>query len=935
MGQHEDRKSGAEPWENYWGKARPDEQQEVNWHPLVYHCLDVAAAGVELLRCDPRLVSSFERATGCAAGPLLPWLTFFLVLHDLGKFSVPFQQQVPELQEKLQGKKPEFSSSVRHDRLGFYLYQSRFGDWFFKKCGGLLSVGGRPIGPGTLDPWWMAVTGHHGRPPDGAVDFDIPLQFGSDGAAAAEHFAGEIFRLLSPGPLSLSSKEAIKTSSWLLAGLAVLADWLGSNQEFFKYRGFEPPGRLPLALPAYWEVAQEQARKAVEWAGLVPVASAPARTMGELFPKIKDPSPLQVLCAGLPLAPGPQIFIVEDATGAGKTEAALMLAHRLIEGGHADGLYVAMPTMATANGMFPRVAGVLPAMFAGPPSLVLAHSSARLAQQLQQQGASKVFDGAEGKTNNLAEEATDERGRGDTATRHATAWLSDSAKKALLAPVGVGTLDQALLAALPANHSPLRLLGLHRKVLIVDEVHACDVYMSKILDRLLAFHARLGGSAILLSATLAVEQRQRLLDAFLGAAGDSTVELRDYPSLAHGSQGATCVHPVRSSSRSERDVGVEWLTDAAQVRGFLLDSAARGGCGAWVKNTVTDAIEACGRLRCEARARGEQVEVLLFHARFALGDRLEIEEQVLRRFGPESTPEDRARTLLVATQVIEQSLDLDFDAMVSDLAPVDLLIQRAGRLRRHPRATSGARVEGPDQRGRPCLRVFSPPWSDDPEPSWLTSSELRRTAMVYPAQAHLWRTMRAIRARGALRIPVDARALVEAVYGADAPTPPGMETPQLAYEGKELARESAASVVALRPELGYCHSANGGWQDDTIARTRLGEATSRVRLAVDEAGELRPLISAPGQPPWVAWALSEVSVRADLISAEFPGDASLIEAAKKRMSDQGRFVVLLVLRPVGGGLVGHALGQRRGTPRLMKISYDRQLGLEAAEMKGT
>jgi CRISPR-associated endonuclease/helicase Cas3 len=192
-----------------------------------------------------------------------------------------------------------------------------------------------------------------------------------------------------------------------------------------------------------------------------------------------------------------------------------------------------------------------------------------------------------------------------------------------------------------------------------------------------------------------------------------------------------------------------------------------------------------------------------------------------------------------------------------------------------------------------------------------------------------------LRERQALRVPEEARALVEGVYGPEALTPPSLENPQFLYEGKELAQESIAQFAALKPDSGYRRGLDGAWQDDTVVRTRLGEESCRVRLAVEEEGKLRPLVEAPGQPWWVSWALSEVSVRTNLLAAENPGDATLIEAAKKQMSDEGRFVVLVVLRREGDLFEGTALAKRGRALRPMRVTYSRQNGLQATERKGT
>ncbi len=287
----------------------------------------------------------------------------------------------------------------------------------------------------------------------------------------------------------------------------------------------------------------------------------------------------------------------------------------------------------------------------------------------------------------------------EPAEAHCAAWLAADGRRALLAQVGVGTLDQALLAALPVRHAPLRLQGLSCKVLIVDEAHAFDPYMRRELVALLRFHAALGGSVVLLSATLPLAVRQGLVDAFRDGleAAPQTLARRNTRSRRSPRLTVSRRHPATwIAARACPPRGSDAAGGHRRRAGAHRCCRIGGAAVAWVRNTVDDAIAAADALR----VRGVD-PLLLFHARFAMADRLEIEAEVLRRFGRKSAGEAR-RCVLVATQVVEQSLDIDFDLLCTDLAPADLLIQRAGRLWRHKRDAHARAVPGPE------LLVVSP-----------------------------------------------------------------------------------------------------------------------------------------------------------------------------------------------------------------------------------
>jgi CRISPR-associated endonuclease/helicase Cas3 len=770
-----------------WPGKRDDQDRR---HPAVWHMLDVAAAAELIVASGPlrRLPHGWQRG-----------IVFLIALHDCGKISQAFRNQIET------GRPPP--DHCRHWQLSLQM---------LLRLDEVLAVflGGDEVPREVL---YAAVSGHHGRPPArdmGVIGRKQLAQIGPDAMAAGQNWMALLAPLFASASLEGMSEAEAKRLSWLVSGTTVQADWIGSNADWFPFTGPEP------SVAEYWEIARVRAQVALGKAGLLqsrPAHPSPQDLIGG------ELRPMQAAVAKVTLPDGPCLALIEDATGAGKTEAALILAQRMIAAGKAGGLFFALPTMATAEAMFARMRPMLRRLFQGEPSLALLHGKRALSENFTQ------VRGAQG---DRPEDAA------------CAAWIADDRRLSLLAEIGVGTIDQALMAVLPTRFNTLRMAALAGRVLIVDEAHSYDPYMEAELQALLRFHAAFGGSAIVMTATLPKVMREGYVEAFQRGLGAVVpVDLPDaYPALsmigAHSATWAVDPHPATC-----RRIDITSLPDSASALALLKTASGQGAACLWVRNAVDDAIAAVTALRAEG------VEVELLHARFAMCDRIGIETQVLERFGKQGV--GRAGRVLVATQVVESSLDLDFDLMISDLAPIGALIQRAGRLWRHMDLRPAERRPVPG----PSLHVVMPDPGEVTEPRWL-HHVLEAGAWVYPLDVQ-WRTARAVVEAGAIVAPEGLRNLIEAVHGADpAPVPEALGRAEVESLGRATAEAGQARHHILKLPKGFAAVENT-FSDESFP-TRLGEKQITLILTRRGTSGLVPWAEDPW--PLRAQALSEVQM---------------------------------------------------------------------------
>ncbi|RIH87837.1 CRISPR-associated endonuclease/helicase Cas3 [Calidithermus terrae] len=719
-----------------WGKS-DRERDDGAWHPLLHHMLDVAACAEAILEREPRRTRElYARDLGYADyARARPWLLSLIALHDLGKASPAFQAlwgpgaaRVRE-QGLTWRKEPEY---VPHGFISQLALEEEEHPLRAALAYDLLRQAADAVGC------------HHGlRASPAELEAVGDLELGSGPwQAVRRELVEAVLELFGAGPEDAPGVSELGGAGFYrLAGLTSFADWIGSSQDFF---GFVAPVGC---LGSYYREALAKAHAALDRIGWrerrplrpekLPFEQVPFDKKGKTY----APRPLQRAVAGLLEGCGePTLLLIEAPMGEGKTEAAFYGHLRLQQDLGHRGMYVALPTRATGNAMFERTAGFLEGMGRSEPvDLQLLHGAALLNDGYAQLRLRAVD---EGKT------------PGSRPAVSAQEWFS-SKKRAQLSEYGVGTIDQALLAVLPLKHNFVRMWGLGNRTVVIDEVHAYDTYTSRLIEALLSWLYALGSSAIVMSATLPKERREALLRAY-GAGG--VPESVPYPRVFKVAGGR--VEAVSFEADPNRRVALRLQAlpaGFAQVVPEVLASVAEGGCTACIVNTVERAQQLYRALEGPARAQG--VELLLFHARYPAEQRQRLEEGVLGLFGKQGRRP--ARAVLVGTQVLEQSLDLDFDVMFTDLAPADLVLQRAGRLWRHDRAD-----RAPNQ-ARPVLHVMG--LAQEAEvPDFQHAEYLPGKKLYWESvydRAILLRTYALLRERAGLELPGDIDPLVEAVYG--------------------------------------------------------------------------------------------------------------------------------------------------------------------------
>lgn len=721
-----------------WGKERGLGGAR---YPVVCHGLDAAVAVRVLWRgfVSPGVRRRLAAAVGLGESETCSLLEFWASLHDIGKISPSFAHQLEMPPEFAEGAG---EARVRHDEATHLWLPA-----------GLASLGYSRRSAGSVGRLVAQLLGgHHGRFHDFGNSWLRPERLPGLGLGHEPVWEVERAAMLAvleeilapPAPAKLPVEDAA-----LVAGLVVLADWLVSQTGFVRSQ----LPRVPqvgdaVSLGGFVDGSLGPVQALVQRAGLSRLQLRPG-SFPEEFPEFPPNTLQDSIASELPsLVTGAGLLMVAAPMGFGKTETALHAARVMGQAAGTSGMFVALPTMATADQMFSRIARYLLRRSDQPASQALLHGMAWLSPVEETLAKARAAE-------KIASDAD--------AQVQAAEWLRGP-KRSLLAGVGVGTIDQALLAMLPVRHNALRLFSLAGKTVVIDEVHAFDDYMRGLLTTLLGWLGELGVPVVLLSATLPKAVATELSCAYAGTSHEDGAEV-PYPGWRYVERGGTPTRQhVSFPSDRRRPVevalrgvatGADGQPDRVSVLRDELAPVTEQGCAAVICTTVAQAQDTYTRLRGWADEHGVQLHLL--HSRFPLHQREEITHTMLRLFGKPDEAHDRPhRTVVVATQVIEQSLDVDFDLVVSDLAPIELLLQRSGRLQRHPvwDAERPAWAH-PARGGRRRMVVLTAPQCDP--------AQLPRTwSFIYP-QASLIRAHELIRRREhePIQIPDDVQNLVD------------------------------------------------------------------------------------------------------------------------------------------------------------------------------
>ena len=842
----------------HWAKT--DRKKPLQIHLLEHHLADVGACFKALMK-QPliRRGLAHTAAREDLDEEVIARLSVIAALHDIGKANVGFQAQIWNAEDFADREKPRRAGHTTDLIPVLFGIDTQTLQWF-QEALGLDEILGWDNDTGlTASAIFLAALSHHGAPLNAFAPMNPnPAIWRPLGELSPEKFvrrAGTLVKKWFPAAFEPDAPPLPATPAFqhMFLGLCTLADWVGSDKRFF------PPCDQPDE--DYFENATARASKAMEAIGL-DISKQHIRVdrlsrFSELFDLGHPPNPMQLKIRSIPL--DHRVIVVESDTGSGKTEAALWRYAQMREAGLVDGLYFALPTRAAATQMHRRVNKFTKKLFAKgqmpEPALAVP-------------GYVRAGD-ASGKHLPDYKVLWDDRPNGES---HYRRWAAESTKKFLVSQIAVGTVDQAMMAVLKVRHSHLRAACLARNLLVVDEVHASDPYMRAILGALLNAHVGAGGYAILMSATLGSVARRYWLHRACPSNQKAAIDLdaaieKPYPSIAVLGEAGDQILSVGKANHA-KSVCIHadpTMHEFSTVVELALEAARKGAKVLMIRNTVVHARKSQQAL--EEIAIGNDSQFLfacgnqptIHTGRFAAVDRELLDDAVEAQLG---RPRMDGGRIIIGTQTLEQSLDIDADLLITDLCPMDVLLQRIGRLHRHQ---DNNRDRPVGCRTPKCI-VLTPP-ADDLAPL-LTSGQgangLGPKGFVYKDLLIVEATRRLVIANSSSGepwlIPKMNRSLVEKATHPDALDALARELGEqwkihaIDRDGEAIAESGIGRDALVRRELPFCDPDVVFGDNEERIRTRLGDMGIEIEFDPKPRSSLCP--SRPISSLAIPWHLS-------------------------------------------------------------------------------
>lgn len=758
-----------------WAKAAP------SYKSLWHHIVD---SGV----CAATLASDlrFKSATMLLADLLdltedetIRFVAYDAAIHDCyGKAHPAFQKKSPEdarifFEANLISKERDCEDGYRHERYGEKCFKERAAKVTSIPIA-MINIIGSTIG--------LHHQGKHGHCKSPKVQKE-------QWSEMADELHRMAIKLFCPPLEKLSGCKHCDACVMLLSSFVVLADWIASSDPFALLTAETDE--------AYYILAQKTAEKAIAEYGLHST---------EIFPEIRNYTSLWAYLSDDRLrnvqrvimsdvCPNADLTIIEAPMGEGKTEAGAFYAARLCGLKNKQGIYFALPTSATSNQMHDRIHQMLSHIQRNEPRLM--HGMAWLVQSDE--------------PDHWKSSEQEENAQCD--------WLRPM-RKAMLAESGVGTVDQAMMAALQIRYGCLRMLGLTGKVLVIDEIHAYDAYMSSIIERLVQWCMALQIPVVMLSATLTASKRKALVEA-AGAHLEKVNQAYPLITQVQGGQAMQFeVHGTAKIGKFQFSPLRIW-DDPAAIAAAALERVKDGGCLCVMMNTVSEAQRVYRELKLSGR---KDIPVYLLHARMKVSQRNAVEKQCVELFGRDGSRRPE-KAILVCSQIVEQSMDLDFDGMITCIAPIDLLLQRAGRVHRHVRS------HRQENMSVPLIEVLVP--------GSIEYEAYGASGLIYEP----WLLMQTHRLLPvSVNVPDGIRSVIEQVY--HTPDEVSEEWARMKFKDKLNSEQAKACELPVPdPEEFFGWNLSDGVFDMdeqnsiVAAQTRLSESTARISLLSEELME--------------------------------------------------------------------------------------------------